>query len=229
MPDILGQHVLNGTGVSPLAVFLRLLVALALGALVAWIYVKTTRRLAGAESFPVTLALLAVLIAMVTQVIGDNVARAFSLVGALSIVRFRTVVRDTKDTAYVIFAVVVGMAVGAQNLWVALIGIALIGAAMAFVARASRAPLKEPPPFLLTVRIGAGQDFNELAAGALSKHLQGLHLLSAGTMKQGTVLEYVYETRMKGPGAPEEFVRELSVIEGVQDVRLQQRAFEQEP
>jgi hypothetical protein len=48
-------------------------------------------------------------------------------------------------------------------------------------------------------------------------------------MKQGTVLEYVYETRMKGPGAPEEFVRELSVIEGVQDVRLQQRAFEQEP
>src|SRR2546430_13730647 len=45
-----------------------------------------------------------------TQVIGDNVARAFSLVGALSIVRFRTVVRDTQDTAYVIFAVVVGMA-----------------------------------------------------------------------------------------------------------------------
>jgi hypothetical protein len=57
-------------------------------------------------SFPITLALLSVLIAMSTQVIGDNVARAFSLVGALSIVRFRTVVRDTKDTAYVIFAVV---------------------------------------------------------------------------------------------------------------------------
>ena len=52
---------------------------------------------------------------MVTQVIGDNVARAFSLVGALSIVRFRTVVRDTQDTAYVIFAVAVGMAVGANH------------------------------------------------------------------------------------------------------------------
>src|SRR3712207_7596331 len=53
--------------------------------------------------------------AMVTQVIGDNIARAFSLVGALSIVRFRTVVRDTQDTAYVIFAVAVGMAVGAGH------------------------------------------------------------------------------------------------------------------
>ena len=59
--------------------------------------------------------LLSILIAMVTQVIGDNVARAFSLVGALSIVRFRTVVRDTVDTAFVIFAVAVGMAVGAGH------------------------------------------------------------------------------------------------------------------
>ena len=72
-----------------------------------------------AESFVVTLVLLTILIAMVTQVIGDNVARAFSLVGALSIVRFRTVVRDTQDTAYVIFAVAVGMAVGANNFSVA--------------------------------------------------------------------------------------------------------------
>ncbi len=55
-------------------------------------------------TFPTTLVLLAALIAMVTQVIGDNVARAFSLVGALSVVRFRTVVKDTQDTAFVIMA-----------------------------------------------------------------------------------------------------------------------------
>ena len=50
---------------------------------------------------------------MVSMVIGNEIARAFSLVGALSIVRFRTVVEDTRDTAFVIFAVVVGMALGA--------------------------------------------------------------------------------------------------------------------
>ena len=84
--------------------------------------------------------LLAVLIAMVTQVIGDSVARAFSLVGALSIVRFRTVVRDTQDTAFVIFAVVVGMAVGARDPWVALIGLAIVGAAAFVMApRSSKA------------------------------------------------------------------------------------------
>lgn len=84
---------------------------------------------------------LSVLIAMVTEVIGDSVARAFSLVGALSIVRFRTVVRDTQDTAYVIFAVAVGMAVGASNPWVAAIGIAVVaaGAVLTMPRRNSRA------------------------------------------------------------------------------------------
>ena len=64
---------------------------------------------------------------MVTQVIGSNVALAFSLVGALSIVRFRTVVRDTEDTAFVIFAMTAGMAVGAQNVVLALTGLVIVG------------------------------------------------------------------------------------------------------
>jgi hypothetical protein len=216
-------------GLSPLFVLLRLLVALVLGALVAWIYVRTSRRATSGESFPTTLALLAVLIAMVTQVIGDNVARAFSLVGALSIVRFRTVVRDTKDTAYVIFAVVVGMAVGAQNLWVAVIGIAVIGCAMFVSARSSRTPAKEAPGYLLTVRVGPGQSLDQLAGGTLDQHLQSRHLVSMGTMKQATTLEYIFETRLRQGSSPEVFVQAMNLIEGVQDVRLQHRTFEFEP
>src|SRR5215210_853266 len=105
----------------------RLAIAWALGLAIAAIYRRARPMNDEAESFTVTLVLLTILIAMVTQVIGDNVARAFSLVGALSIVRFRTVVRDTQDTAYVIFAVVVGMAVGANNLWLSVIGVAVVG------------------------------------------------------------------------------------------------------
>src|SRR6187549_3416667 len=106
----------------PVAVLLRLLAALGLGSVVAWIHTRTSKGAEMGASFPATLVLLAVLIAMVTQVIGDNVARA------LSIVRFRTVVRDTRDTAFVIFAVVVGMAAGAQNFWVGGLGLAVGGA-----------------------------------------------------------------------------------------------------
>ncbi|HEX8916646.1 MAG TPA: DUF4956 domain-containing protein, partial [Humisphaera sp.] len=59
-----------------------------------------------------TLVLLAVLIALVMLVIGESVARAFGLAGALAIVRFRTVVEDTRDTAFVMYAVIAGMAAG---------------------------------------------------------------------------------------------------------------------
>ncbi len=110
MPEFLQQSLFAGPPVKPLDILVRLLVSLVLGLVVASIHRHTRRPAEVTPTFPVTLVLLAVLIAMVTQVIGDNVARAFSLVGALSIVRFRTVVRDTQDTAYVIFAVVVGMA-----------------------------------------------------------------------------------------------------------------------
>ena len=112
-----------------------------------------------AESFVVTLVLLTILIAMVTQVIGDNVARAFSLVGALSIVRFRTVVRDTQDTAYVIFAVAVGMAVGANHPLVALCGLVVVGprpqSPMKLRNGTSMLPVAGDGAFLLTVRADA--------------------------------------------------------------------------
>ena len=66
------------------------------------------------------------LIAIVMVVIGDSVARAFSLVGALSIIRFRTVVQDARDIAFVFFSLAVGMAIGAGNPPVAVIATFLI-------------------------------------------------------------------------------------------------------
>src|SRR5882762_5032039 len=129
----------------------RISVAFLLGCAVAAIYHSTHRTDPITPTFPRTLVLLAILIAMVTQVIGDNVARAFSLVGALSIVRFRTVVRDTQDTAYVIFAVVVGMAVGANNLWVSLIGIGVVGLAAFVMMTRPGLIASSQPAFLLSL------------------------------------------------------------------------------
>src|SRR5689334_21131228 len=89
----------------------RLLLSAVFGACVAIIYRFSHGKLKeDARVMTTTLVLLSILIAMVSMVVGGSVARAFSLVGALSIVRFRTVVEDTRDTAFVIFAVIVGMA-----------------------------------------------------------------------------------------------------------------------
>jgi len=227
MPEFLKAPFINGTKIEPFDVLVRLVVALVLGGVVAWIYRRTRKSTEISASFPITLVLLAVLIAMVTQVIGDNVARAFSLVGALSIVRFRTVVRDTQDTAYVIFAVVVGMAVGASDLWVSLIGIGVVGLA-AFVTMTRPGLMAgSQPAFLLSLRVGLGHDLNKLLNGTLDAHLQGRELMSIATARQGVALDVTYETRFRPDGSADELVKALNRVEGVQSVQLQRRGFDE--
>ena len=205
---------------------IRLLLAAVLGGVVAWIYRRTRKGAEISSSFPVTLVLLAILIAMVTQVIGDNVARAFSLVGALSIVRFRTVVRDTQDTAYVIFAVVVGMAVGASDLWVALIGIGVVGFAAYLMMARAKVFSATQPAYLLSVRVGLGHDLDKLLGGTLDQYLQERGLMSVSTAKQGVLLDVTYETRLSPDRSADELVKSLNRIEGVQSVRFQRRDFD---
>ena len=97
--------------------------------------------------------LLAPLISMVTMAVGQNVAAAFTLVGTLAIVRFRTAVRDTRDTVFVIFSVAVGMAMGTFNVDVALIGTLIVGCVIAVMRFADRrkGPTRQPPQLLRLV------------------------------------------------------------------------------
>ena len=136
---------------------------------------------------------MAVLIAMVTQVVGDSVARAFSLVGALSIVRFRTVVRDTQDTAFVIFAVVVGMACGASDPRLALIGIGVVGVA-AFLMRPKRLAIESRPPSRTPWTSGSRPTpiSKRTLAPTLDAHASDRQLTSVSTAKQGAAVDATY-------------------------------------
>jgi len=226
MVDFFTSSLSERSLISGLEVFVRLVVALTLGALVAAIYRRTRKTTEIMASFPTTLVLLSILIAMVTQVIGDNVARAFSLVGALSIVRFRTVVRDTLDTAFVIFSVAVGMAVGAQHWSVALIGIVVVAAVCFWRKMRVHKVWAEQPAFLLTIRIGVGDDPSQLLGNIFDTHLQERELISAGTGKQGTALDMTYETRLRPGTSLEVLVNTLSCVQGVQSTKVTRRGID---
>jgi hypothetical protein len=227
MLDFLSNS-LSTPPVDPVDLSFRLLLALLFGLVVAAIYRAARRVTDVVASFPATLVFLAVLIAMVTQVIGDNVARAFSLVGALSIVRFRTIVRDTQDTAYVIFAVAVGMAVGAANLYVAAIGTLVMGLAAYLVARRNGSTLQVEPAYLLNLRVSIGHEAEEIMARAQDKFVEAADLISISTAGKGTALEYAYEARLCRQVSPNAFVKFLNGSEGVQGVELSRRSIERD-
>jgi hypothetical protein len=204
---------------SPGAVLARLVGAMVFGAVVAFIYRATRQNGDAQPSFPITLVLLSILIAMVTQVIGDNVARAFSLVGALSIVRFRTVVRDTQDTAFVIFAVAVGMAVGAGHPSVALSGIGVVGVAAWVMSRRGALPPAEHL-YALDVKVGVGQDAEAALRPVLEPFVKSKRLTSLATAKQGMAIEVCYQITLVNEGGAGELVRTLNKVDGVQGVAL---------
>lgn len=202
-------------------IFGRLSIAAVLGMLIAVVYFGSQRRTAG-EVFPVaaTMVLLTILVAMTTLVIGNNVARAFSLVGALSIVRFRTIVEDTRDTAFVIFSVVVGMAVGAGDLQVCIAGVPIVGATSLMLHSIEKYSRGLVPERKLEVRIMRDGDPIALLTGTFAEHLATHRLVSATTAKQGQSIELRYLVRLNHADGVLALMRSLQAISGVESIEI---------
>jgi hypothetical protein len=200
---------------------LRLGLGAVFGVAVGAAYFLTQRRKKSeAGSFVSTLVLLSILLAMVSMVIGSDIARAFSLVGALAIVRFRTVVEDTRDTAFVIFAVITGMAAGAGAYLVAAFGIPIV-AAMAWILRmwgGNGSESNKLPPGKLTVRLGIGADPNGPLAETLRKHTTELRLVAIATARQGAAMDLTYAVRLLDETTPLALTADVNRVEGVQAV-----------
>jgi hypothetical protein len=222
MPDWLQTSMANGSDPSPGILSWRIGIALLLGAAVAGIYRWARRGETVQNTFLTTLVLLATVIAMATQVIGDNVARAFSLVGALSVVRYRTVVKDTQDTAFVIFAVVVGMASGANHLVAALVGLGIVAVASLVLWPRRHSDAWQGTESVLKLKIAVANNVRDGAEQILNASTSRFSLTSISTARRGASLELVYRVRLRPGSSPAGLVTELTTLEGVESVDLSQ-------
>lgn len=202
----------------------RLLLAAAYGVCVAIVFqISYGRRKPDRFVLITTLVLLSVLVAMVSMVIGESPARAFSLVGALSIVRFRTVVEDTRDTVFVIFAVIVGMAAGTGSVAVPIVGIPIVAVAALILSRAGAGPAERPVTdnlSTLSIRLGLGRDPDKVLTEVLQRHLASFRLSGVETAKQGASLNLTYLVELRSVQSMTALVTELNQVEGVQNVEV---------
>lgn len=170
-----------------------------------------------------TLVLLCIFISMVSMVIGNSVAMAFSLVGALSIVRFRTVVEDTRDTAFVIFSVITGMAMGAGYFAVPLVGIPIAAAVSIGLNRWSHTEhptVRMGNSMELSLRIGVGRDMSTAIESMFQTYTLKKQFVATTTTKQGSAIDIVYRVQLKPEIDPVTMVTSINMIEGVQAVEL---------
>ena len=110
----------------PSEIIINLILSFILGVIISLVYKKTHKGLSYSQSFMITNIFIAVIVCMVIMIIGNNLARAFALVGALSIIRFRTVIKDTKDIAYIFRSLAAGMGAGTGSYFLSIVGTALL-------------------------------------------------------------------------------------------------------
>lgn len=211
----------EGAPVQTATLALRLGAAFALGFLAAGVYAVACKRggRRAEASFLATLVLLSLLIALVTLVIGDNVARAFSLVGTLAIVRFRTVVEDTRDTSFVIYAVACGMCAG-SGYFLGPLACAPLVLAAAWLFSGRKQGAGGLPAGRLVLRLSSAMSVEGALKSALAKHLPGHRLLGLATARGGSSLDATYAVEVPPPEHVYVLVNLLSAIEGVQEVEV---------
>ena len=195
---------------NPLRVVISLALALVIGLYIFFIYKKSFSGVMYSRNFNVSLILITLVTTLVLMLISTNITLALGMVGALSIVRFRTAIKDPIDTAFIFWAVGEGLALGVGFFDAAIIGGVVIGI---FVLLLSAFKVRAAMPYLLVLH------YSEAANGPIKqmiKQLPGARIRSKTAQRDGIELTLELRLRDNETGFVEKFLR----VEGVYDASL---------
>ena len=190
-------------------ILLSLALALAAGLFIAWIYRRNYRGVMFSNNFTLTLVMMTLITCPVVMCIRESIQLSMGMVGALSIVRFRTAVKDPLDTAYMFWALTMGILLGAGQFFLtacAVVGIGLLLTVLVHIQS------KGVNSYLLVVRMG---EEAERAANQLVNGLKVSQLKSKTVSANG--IEATYEVRVDKPDA---LLNKLRGVSGVYDATL---------
>ncbi len=201
-------------------VFENLVVSLLCGLLISLFYRLTYRGPGMSYSFINSLIVLALITSVVIMVIGNNLARAFGLVGAMSIIRFRTAIKETQDIIFIFFALAIGMASGVGLHALALASTIFIGLIL-FVLTKTNAASPSKKDFLLQFSFIANGGYEEAPfISVFQKYCKSSKLINTKAMMESDSLELSYHVVLKDVKLITEFVNQLKNSKGVKNVNL---------
>ncbi len=199
----------------PAAVVLALVAAFGLGIVVTMLHRWSAGGRRVSPSLQASLALLPVVSSMVLLVIGDSLARAFSLVGALAIVRFRTRLRTTWDITFVFLSLAVGIGCGTGKPDVAALGVGVTALAVAVLAAIPGMAQPGEPPSRILCEVAALEVRENDMRKVLDRYCSEVLLATTRTLRFGETLSMVWQVRVRPGASVSDVVIGLSGIEGV--------------
>lgn len=198
---------------------INLLVSFIAGIIVSIFYRKSYNGPGYQASFVNSLIVLTIITSIVIMVIGNNLARAFGLVGAMSIIRFRTAVKETQDIMFIFFALAIGMASGVGLYNLAIGGSIFVGFIFYGLSKTRfSTPVKSDLllQFTFDSSKGISQNYNDL----IEKYCRKSNLINAKAIGTEDQLELSYYVGFKNKQKTTEFVQQLRKLDGLSNVNL---------
>ena len=196
-----------------------LLLAFGLGQAIAAVYMVTFRGLSYARSMVHGMAMGSVITCMLMLAIGTSIAAGIGVAGGLSVVRFRTTMRDPRDIIFVFAALAVGMACGLTAYGTAIVGTVVFGGGALFLNVTGYGTRRQPDG-LLRFTAPTGKQVEDAIAAILREHCRSFSLVTLREAAQGTLMEHAYQITVRAPELRSPLVSRLQAIPGVQDVAL---------
>jgi hypothetical protein len=198
-------------------IVLGLLIAFLCGHVVAWVYMLCHSGLSYSRSFVNSLVILCVIVALVMAVMFNNLLMVFGMMAVFAVVRFRNILRDTLDTAYILASISTGMAAGTRKFSTAILG-ALVFAAIMLYLHWTSFGARHRYDLILNLHWGRPLDELPSLAGLLERHGRRNQLASqrAGASADGTALSY--RILLRDASRAGELVSELKAFPGVSRV-----------
>jgi len=200
-------------------VVLVLVLSFVLSAFIGWIYQLTHRGTSYTQSFVFTLVMNGMIVALVMLIVGSNIARAFSLVGALSIIRFRNAVKETRDVGFIFFTMAVGMAIGTRFYLLGMIAALVISLVIVLMTRLNWFA-REMATQVLRVQVPNSTPFDSLFDHAFIKYTSAAELISVDSVQSGTMTELIYSVGLKKSALMQDFLAEIKKLNGGNKVTL---------
>ena len=217
-----------GTAPTNYATFLiALLLAFVCGHIVAWIYMLTHSGLSYSRSYVNTLIIMPVIVALVMMILANNLVLAFGLMAIFAMVRFRSVLRDTLDTAYVLVVIVLGLACGTLKFTSAIFGcVAMAGIMVYFWA--SGFGTRHRYNLILNVQWARPAIELDALRQLLERHARSTTCASQRSNDSGKGVDISYRLLLRDPARSHELVEEVRALIGVSKVTSLQAGDESE-
>jgi len=219
LQNILNNQTASSTIDSTALVALNLFIAMVLGIIVAKAYRRVHRGISYSPSYAYSIVLITMIVTFVMMVIDGNITRAFTLLGAFTIIRYRTAVKDPKDTAFIFLALVIGLAVGASDYALAFVGTGMMVTVALLLDTLNFGSLVrlDQVVYLNVDSKTIDQKGLENTLKSLFKEVEIINVNYNGAAK---ALQYSYNVRLGKNNDQGTAISKLSSIEGIKSVEM---------